>query len=201
MLEVGCRKGKHTLLLAETGLDVTGIDTSFHAINEAKAAESEHVHFFQHDIRLPFWMQYFNYAFNFFTNFGYFRTVRDHENAIRTIARSLKLNGQFVMDYLNVHYDEDHLKKSYNKKVGEVRFRISRWHDPEHFFKQIQIEEKGVTKHLYTEKVAKFTLGDFTDMFAYQGLQIQEVFGDYKLGEYHITRSQRLIMVAKKIRN
>jgi hypothetical protein len=46
--------------------------------------------------------------------------------------------------------------------------------------------------------VAKFSLGDFTEMFAYQGLQIMEVFGDYNFGNYDIRKTPRLIMIAKK---
>ncbi len=105
------------------------------------------------------------------------------------------------MDYLNVHYAEDHLQSKETKEVGGVKFRLSRWHDEEHFYKQIQVEEKGtVLKHLFTEKVAKFSLGDFNDMFAYQGLQVQEVYGDYRLGRYDVRKSPRLVMFAKKIR-
>lgn len=201
MLDVACGKGRHSKVLAEMGFNVTGIDLSLESILEARNAEDNNLHFYQHDMRLPFWINYFDYAFNFFTSFGYFRTQREHDNAIRTIAQSLKPNGTFVMDYLNVHYAEDHLEKKHNKKVDGVRFHLSKWHDEEHFFKQIQVEEKGVVlKHLFTEKVAKFSLGDFTDMFAYQGLQIQEVFGDYQFGSYDIRKSPRLIMLAKKIR-
>jgi hypothetical protein len=36
-------------------------------------------------------------------------------------------------------------------------------------------------------------------MFAYQGLQIQEVFGDYEFNSYDIKKSPRLIMISKKI--
>ena len=55
--------------------------------------------------------------------------------------------------------------------------------------------------HEYTEKVAKFSLGDFTEMFAYQGLQIQEVFGDYNFANYDVKKSPRLIMIATKKSN
>ena len=201
MLDVACGKGRHSKALADMGYDVTGIDISLQAINEAKKSEDENLHFYQHDMRLPFRINYYDFAFNLFTSFGYFRTQREHDNAIRTIGQSIKLNGYFVMDYLNVHYEEDHLEKKHDKNVNGVRFHISKWHNDEHFFKQIQVEEKGVAlKHLFTEKVAKFSLGDFTDMFAYQGLQIQEVFGDYQLGHYDIRKSPRLIIIAKKIR-
>jgi SAM-dependent methyltransferase len=199
MLDVACGRGRHSKALAEMGFDVTGIDLSLESIVEALKSEEENLHFYQHDMRLPFWINFFDYAFNFFTSFGYFPTQREHDNAIRTIAQSLKSNGIFVMDYLNVHYAEEHIGKKHDKKVNGTRFHISKWHDEEHFFKQIQVEEKGVAlKHLYTEKVAKFTLGNFTEMFAFQGLQIQEVFGDYQFGDYHIKKSPRLIMIAKK---
>jgi hypothetical protein len=54
---------------------------------------------------------------------------------------------------------------------------------------------------IYTEKVAKFSLGDFTEMFAYQGLQIQEVFGDYAFSNYDVKRSPRMLMIAKKTKS
>jgi len=49
-----------------------------------------------------------------------------------------------------------------------------------------------------TEKVAKFSLGDFTDMLSFQGLQVKEVFGDYEFGPYHVRKTPRLIVVAGK---
>jgi hypothetical protein len=45
----------------------------------------------------------------------------------------------------------------------------------------------------------KFSLGDFTDMFAFHQLQIQEVYGDYDFAGYDIKKSPRLIMIAKKV--
>ena len=200
MLDVACGKGRHSKALAEMGFDVTGIDLSFSSINEAKEFEDEKLHFFQHDMRLPFWINYFDYAFNFFTSFGYFKTRREHDNAIRTIAQSIKENGVLVIDFLNVHYAEDSMQKNLIKKIDDTEFHITKWHDEDHFFKQIQVIDSSAKtlKHLYTERVAKFTLGDFTDMLSYQHMQIQEVFGDYQMGIYDVRKSPRLIIVAKK---
>ncbi len=199
MLDVACGKGRHSKALAEMGFDVTGIDLSPESIEEAKKNETEKLHFFQHDMRLPFWMNYFNYAFNLFTSFGYFRTEREHYNAVRTIASSLRNEAVFVIDYLNVHYAEDNLKKSEKKLVDDVNFNITRWHDESHFYKQIQIvDDHHSPHHLYTERVAKFTLGDLTDMLSYHNMQVQEVFGNYDLGNYDVKRSPRMIILAKK---
>ena len=199
MLDVACGKGRHSIQLANKGFDVTGIDLSEDSIEEALKSENEHLHFYRHDMRLPFWINYFDYAFNFFTSFGYFNTRREHDNAIRTIAQSLKSHGCLVMDYLNVHYAEDRLIPKFEKEIDGVKYSITKWFDDSHFYKKIVVEDKAFTEPLtYTEKVAKFTLGDFTEMFAYQGLQIREVFGDYNFSAYDIRKSPRLIMIAYK---
>ncbi|MEJ7626127.1 MAG: class I SAM-dependent methyltransferase [Ferruginibacter sp.] len=201
MLDVACGKGRHSLQLSHKGFDVTGIDLSEDSINEALQFENETLHFFQHDMRLPCWINYFDYAFNFFTSFGYFNTQRENDNAIRTIAQSLKPRGIFVMDYLNVHYAEDHMIHQTEKDIEGINFFITKWYDEHHFFKKIMVEDEQLDEPLvFTEKVAKFSLGDFTDMFAYQGLQIKEIFGDYAFSSYHVKKSPRLIMIAEKIR-
>lgn len=201
MLDVACGKGRHSVQLAGKGFDVTGIDLSDDSINEALQSESETLHFYKHDMRLPFWINYFDYAFNFFTSFGYFRTRREHDDAIRTIAQAIKTNGIFVMDFLNVHYAEDHLVHQTEKEIDGINFIITKWYDETHFYKKIIVEDESKDEPLiYTERVAKFSLGDFTEMFAYQGLQIQEVFGDYSFSNYHVKKSPRMVMIAKKIK-
>ena len=200
MLDVACGKGRHSLQLADQGFDVTGIDLSDDSINEALKSETDSLHFYKHDMRLPFWINYFDYAFNFFTSFGYFKTRREHDNAIRTIAQSIKMGGTFVMDFLNVHYAEDHLVHQSEKEIEGINFIITKWYDETHFYKKIVVEDDSLEEPLiYTEKVAKFSLGDFTEMFAYQGLQLQEVFGDYSFSNYDVKRSPRMVMIAKKI--
>ena len=199
MLDIACGKGRHSIQLAGKGFDVTGIDLSEDSIKEALKHDAANLHFYRHDMRLPFWINYFDYGFNFFTSFGYFKTRREHDNAIRTIAQSVKPGGYFVMDYLNVHYAEDHLIHQTEKEMEGINFIITKWYDETHFFKKIVVEDEALHEPItYTEKVAKFSLGDFNDMFAFHHLQIQEVFGDYALGSYDVKKSPRLIMVAKK---
>ncbi|HSU27172.1 MAG TPA: class I SAM-dependent methyltransferase [Chitinophagaceae bacterium] len=199
MLDLACGKGRHSKILASRGFHVTGIDISVKSIAQAQQFASENLEFFVHDMRLPFRINYFDYVFNFFTSFGYFRTRREHDDAIRTISNSLIAGGIFVIDYLNVHYAEAHLRPEEEKRLNGTTYRILRWHDEEHFFKKIVVEDASLTEPLeYTEKVAKFSFGDFTDMLAYQGMQIKEVFGDYNFSQYDIKKTPRLILVASK---
>ncbi len=200
MLDVACGKGRHSRFLAEKGFDVSGIDISPDSISYALQFEQDNLHFFVHDMRLPFYINYFRYVFNFFTSFGYFRTEREHYDAIRTMAQSLDTGGVLVLDYLNVHYAEDHLVHKEEKQQGAVTYFITKWFDETHFYKKIVIEDEALEEPLeFTEKVAKFSLGDFNDMFAFHHLQVEEVFGDYFLGPYDVKKSPRLIMVARKL--
>lgn len=200
MLDVACGKGRHAKVLADLGFDVTGFDLSPSSIEAALALESDNLHFYQHDMRLPFRTNYYDYAFNFFTSFGYFKTEREHYNAIRTVSQSLKPGGTFVLDYLNVHYAEDHFVHKSEKEIDGVVFYLTKWYDETHFFKKIVVEDEMLEEPLeFIEKVAKFNLGDFNDMLSFHDLQIQSVYGDYQFGAYDVRKSPRLLIVSKKI--
>src|SRR5437868_11674828 len=133
MLDVACGRGRHSRILADMQFDVTGTDLSFRSIEFAKQLQNQslkqqnNLNFYQHDMRLPFWINYFDYAFNFFTSFGYFATRREHDNSIRTIAESLKPNGIFVIDYLNAHYAEDHLVHKSEVHIDDITYFITKW--------------------------------------------------------------------------
>ena len=104
------------------------------------------------------------------------------------------------MDYLNVHYAEDHLVHKSEIQIDDINYFITKWFDETHFYKKIVVEDDELDNPIeHQEKVAKFSLGDFTEMFSYHQLQIQEVFGDYNFNSYHIKNSPRMMMIAKKI--
>lgn len=199
MLDAACGRGRHARLLAEKGFDVTGVDLSFSSVQFANQFAIDRLQFYQHDLRLPCWINYFNYVFNFFTSFGYFATKREHDDAVRTMAQSLQPGGVLLLDYLNVHYVEDHLVPNEVKLVEGTTYQINRWHDAAHFYKKIVIEDAALDNHLeFTERVAKFSLADFTEMLARQQVQVVDVLGDYNLAAYDVKATPRLIVVGKK---
>lgn len=200
MLDLASGRGRHARILAAEGFDVTGIDLAAGSIAYALRYEQPNLHFYRHDMRQTLYTNYFDYVFNIFTSFGYFATQREHTNTIRAVSLSLRTGGTFVLDYLNVRYAEDHLVSHSAREIDGIHFHLTRWVDEKYFYKKILIEDKTRPAPLeFTERVARFTLDDFRMMFAGQGLQIGQVFGDYQLGTYDDRNSPRLLMIAKKM--
>jgi SAM-dependent methyltransferase len=199
MLDVACGKGRHSKFLASLGFEVTGIDISPESIQYASQFSTDRLQFYVHDMRLLFRVNYYDYAFNFFTSFGYFPTRREHDDAMRTISGCIKDTGTVLFDYLNVHFSEAHLIHEEKREIEGTIYEIHRWHDDAHFYKKITVTDPQLdTPIIHVEKVAKFSLGDFTEMLAFQEMQVTEVFGDYDLNPYEVNRSPRMIILAKK---
>lgn len=199
MLDVACGKGRHSLYLAEKGFDVTGIDLSEESIEAAKKLEHDNLNFYQHDMRLPFRINYFDVVFNFFTSFGYFDCQRDNDNALHTMASALKHGGTLVLDYLNSEYVAEHLVPHEEKNVDGVHFSINREFENNKFLKEITINDEANNFHeKFTESVSAFTKDDFIKMFERQQLHIKSIFGDYAFHEYSPKDSSRLILIATK---
>ncbi len=199
IIDIACGKGRHAFHLAKYPFDITGIDLSESSIAEALINEKENLHFYTHDMRLPFWINYFNYAFNFFTSFGYFKTNKENENAIRTIAQSLVRGGYFIIDYMNTNYTASHIVHSEEKNIDDIKFSIIRWHDDRKFYKKIIIDDPMVSNSIvFVEEVQKFSVGDFEKLFKMHGLIIKSIHGNYDFSRYDETESPRMIIVAEK---
>ncbi|HMG94403.1 MAG TPA: class I SAM-dependent methyltransferase [Chryseolinea sp.] len=198
MLDLGCGAGRHAKHLASKGFRVTGIDLAGSSVQQAKQFERGNLQFYQHDMRVPFGRNYFDYVFNFFTSFGYFDTDEEHSKVICNISQSLKPGGVVMMDYLNVVQASGNVVSEQQKNIDGVEYHISRWMDEKHFFKKITIDLQSGEPYEYTEKVARLKKSDFERMFEVNDLALQGIYGDYDLGDFDINHSPRLILVAKR---
>lgn len=198
MLDIACGEGRFAKQLAEHGFNVTGIDISQEAIAIAKASENENLQFFVQDMRMPFYINFFDYAFNFFTSFGYFAHDRDHALAARSFAASLKPGGTLVIDYLNYQHVLANFVAEEQAQRGSYTFNIKRTINRGHITKEISFVDAGNNKCQYSESVAAFTQQDFINFFEASNMILVNTFGDYKLGAYDAKTSPRLIMIFKK---
>ena len=200
IIDVGCGEGRHAKYLAAKKFNVTGLDLSQASIQKAKQAESERLHFFRHDMRIPFGKSQYDFVFNFFTSFGYFEKMSDNENVIRNMSNALRRGGTLLLDYVNVFPAEKNIIPYEVRSINEIIYHISRWIDDDFFYKEIIVDDvQGNKTSIYTERVAKLNVEDFNQMFVEAGLELKETFGDYKLNTYDYYCSPRLIMIAEKL--
>jgi SAM-dependent methyltransferase len=196
ILDLACGKGRHSVYLNQLGFDVTGADLSENSIAEAKEFENATLHFCVHDMREPFAGRQFDAIFNLFTSFGYFENDADNVKTLLAIRDSLSGYGFGVIDFMNAEHVIKNLVPQETKTVDGINFHIKRFHVDGHIYKEIDFEDDGCKFH-FTEKVQALTLADFEKMMEDSGINLLDVFGDYKLHKYIPSASERLIMIFK----
>ncbi len=197
ILDLACGKGRHSRYLSEKGFDVTGLDISFKSIAFARQFEHERLAFYQHDMRLPFRVNYFDAVINLFTSFGYFKTDRDHLLTLKNVQKGLKPRGLFLLDYFNSVWVAENLVRSDIKIVDGIEFHLKRNIRDGHVFKTVEFLTEGKS-FSFRERVRLFTLADFQSLFATAGMKIIRLYGGYDLSDFDVRHSKRLIIIAQK---
>lgn len=199
MVDIGCGEGRFAIQFAQHGYDVTGIDLAENRIEKANEHSHEHLHFLVHDMRFPFYVNYFDFAFNLFTSFGYFQHNRDNVLAARSFAGCLKKGGILVVDYLNKDLVLQELVPYQVLERDGIRFDIQKDYDGQHIIKNIRFKDREGLDQQYTERVSAFGLQEFRHLFTeVAGMELLDTFGNYQLDPFDADRSPRLIMVFKK---
>lgn len=193
LLDLACGRGRHSIHLNQLGYHVTGLDLSEESIKYAKQFENERLHFDVHDMSKPYHTK-FDIVFNLFTSFGYFEKEEDNQNTINAIKDNLKPNGIGVIDFLNTEYVIDSLIPEETKIIDDITFNLKRFVENGYIIKDISFTFEG-NDYNFQERVKAFTLNDFETMFEKAGLQLLDIFGDYKLGKFYEKQSERLIMI------
>ena len=99
VLDVPCGQGRHAHLLAEAGLDVTGLDYSKDLLKVAKRrGTGDSLRYVRGDMRsMPDeWSGRFDAVANLFTSFGFFLDPSDDVRVIHELARVLAPGGVLV---------------------------------------------------------------------------------------------------------
>jgi SAM-dependent methyltransferase len=199
ILEVACGNGSFSTKLAEMGFVVTGVDAVAENIALTTQTDSDRLQFYVHDVRLPFWGNYFDMALNLLDRFGFYRTRREHEAAIRTIASALKPGGIVVFDYFNSPDAKAPAPQAITQQIRDNNYSIESREDAAHIYKKVTVTGPALpTPISFTAQQVKFSLEDFKEMFRHHGVQVEEVFGNYELGPYDQQSSSRLIVVGRK---
>ena len=196
--DIACGKGRHSICLAEHGMQVTGTDLAENNILQAKQHVTDNPEFLIHDMRTPFRVNYFDAVLNLFTSIGYFEDERDNLKVFKNIHSALKKNGVFVLDFFNAEFIKLHLLTETTEKRGDTIFHITKKINNNKVIKRIGFSDKGKNVH-FEERVSLFDENYFREIAGHSGLEHVNTFGDYSLQPFDPEKSPRLIMTFKKI--
>ena len=198
VLDLGCGNGRHSISLSNHFKLVHGIDISSENISLASKNKRENLKFFISDMRNFDTNTKYEYIFNLFTSFGYFKKNEDNLKVLKSCYHHLNKNGLLLIDFLN----SEQIKRTINglketKNINGIRFNIHKEIIDDYVVKKIDIKD-GESNYNFQEKVQLFKIEDFKKMFKISGFEIISSYGDYQMNPYDLN-SNRLILCAKKI--
>jgi len=104
VLDLCCGHGRHSVLLAQRGLNVTGLDLSQELLNLARQAALNArvpLELVRGDMREIPYTARFDAIINMFTAFGYLESEDEDKKVLAAVHKALKPGGTLLMDLLN----------------------------------------------------------------------------------------------------
>ena len=202
ILDLCCGFGRHAIVLAGKGFDVTGLDLSETILQQARLKAEKlriKLDLEKRDMRDIQYLNEFDVIINLFTAFGFFDSESEDLLVLQGIHRALKPDGQFVIDTINCDFAIQARKlQSWNIDNGSVILE-ERFFD---FFKsRLEIVHHIVENNGQKEKLESsfrlYTLKEMLDLFSRSGLTLTEVYGDFD-GSQYSAQSPRMILVARR---
>lgn len=198
VLDLGCGRGRHSIIMHNLGMRVWGLDLSPSRIEEArKSGGPNGPEFLIGDMRSFVLGEPVQMVCNLFTSFGYFSSMEENEKVLRNVNRNLADGGLLVVDFMNT-------SKVVRELVGEeiierrgYKFCIRREHNGGFVRKYIQVKD-GDKQYDFEECVQALFLEDFKSLLEASGFHLLFTFGDYSLGPYNKEDSPRIIVIAEK---
>jgi len=200
VLDLACGAGRHSLLFAQKGFDVTAIDLSESLLKigrEQALNLSLNVNFVRSDLRKINLSSSFDLVLNLFTSFGYFESDEENFRIFEKITPLMNPGGTFVLDFINHTYLKNNLiPESTEEFTGGILIQ-KRKIIGNRVVKEIIINKNGLSK-TFSESVRLFTPEELCNSLNKNGLVIKKKFGDFNGNEYDALSSPRIILFAEK---
>ncbi len=206
VLDLCCGQGRHSIALAKTGLDVTGVDLSAEMLDIARSEVADAglaLTLRQADMRrLPDEFEnQFDAVINMFTSFGYLESEDDDRQVLHQVAKSLKPGGKLLMDLLNrewviINNEEFDWHQHEDGRVVLERRALSLEKSINHLT-YTEILPDGTRRVMSDLQMRLYTLTEMISMLDNAGLTLQNVYGGFR-GEDYGVNTRRMIVIASK---
>ena len=194
-LDLACGPGRHSRLLNDRWWTV-GLDLS--AILLRVARENDPTgDYVRADMRiLPIRDSSLDLVTNLFTSFGYFDSDAEHLLVLTEVARVLRTNGIFVLDFLNAAYVRKNIVPRDEQEIGDVVVEQHRSISPDgrYVVKRITSRPDGRT---FVERVRLFDRAELDQMLWAANLSVRATYGNYS-GTAAVDDAPRAIFFAER---
>ena len=203
VLDLCCGTGRHAVLLAKAGLEVTGLDMSEEYLALARSAAREagvEVRFVQGDMREIPYKGEFDAVVNMFTAFGYFDEDADDQRVIDGAAVALRPGGRLLLDLLNRDWVVANYVRSESREGSDgTVYTEQRTFDPvagrnhvEFTIASADGAERKVSHH-----IRLYVATEISGMLDRTGLTLERSYGGYD-GSLLSVETRRMILVSSK---
>ncbi|UCH64565.1 MAG: class I SAM-dependent methyltransferase [Ignavibacterium sp.] len=200
VLDLASGFGRHAILFAKRGFNVTAVDLSESLLSIAKdnaAAEGVNINFVHSDIRQFNPVVYYDLIVNLFTSIGYFEKDEENYFILRKVYDLLAQNGFFVLDYFNKNFVVKNLVAKTVEEIDDGTITQNRFIEGERIVKEITIDRKGKVNKFH-ESVRMFSSEELLNMIQKLGFNKLNVFGDFSGNPFELETSPRIIIIVNK---
>jgi SAM-dependent methyltransferase len=205
VLDIACGHGRHALLLAQDGIDVTGVDITERYIEIANENNRfNNARFVVGDLREMNFSEEFDAAFNIFTSFGYYDDATNFD-ILRRIASSLKDGGRFLLDLQNRELftatDLDYQEYTEFKQNGRhyallMQCKFDLETGRAHIRQRLYSPDSPPETMEFSVRI--YSLAELRWLLSQVGLELIKSYGNTDGSEYSAS-SPRCIVVAQKL--
>lgn len=201
ILDMACGAGRHSILLAQEGYDVTGVDLSNNLLSIASDSANKlnlNIIFKRFDLRELALSKTYDLILNVFTSFGYFTNDQENFQIFKNAYEHLKKDGYFVFDFFNREYLIRSLIPYSEDEFEDILIKQHRTFEDDYVKKRIIIEKNSETRE-YCERVKVYPVERIEKELQNIGFIIEKRFGNYQGAAFDEHSSQRYIAVCKKM--
>ena len=206
VLDLCCGQGRHSIALAKTGVDVTGVDLSEEMLAIA-ASEADKagvtLNLRRADMRqLPIdFENRFDAIINMFSSFGYLESESDDQQVLHQAAKVLKPGGRLMMDLLNREWvilnNEEYDWHQHQDGRVVLEHRDLNLAQSINRLTYTEILPDGTRRIMSDLNMRLYTLTEMIKMLDTANLTLQNVYGGFR-GENYTVNTRRMILVAVK---
>jgi cyclopropane fatty-acyl-phospholipid synthase-like methyltransferase len=200
VLDLACGPGRHSIIFAGKGFEVTAVDLSEKLLCVAKktAEDAElKIDFRRSDLREIKLGKKFDLVVNLFTSFGYFEEDEENYKIFDVVKEHLSEKGTFVIDYFNTGYLQKNLEEYSENIILDNRIVQRRAIAGDRVVKNIEIDSQE-GKKIYYESVRMFSPGEIINAMTCRGFKLNRIYGDFNGNNFDPDKSERLIIFAMK---